>query len=232
MWVTIGLREDLFRAITTYYPMMLAMVFGSMIAGATPLGGGVVAFPVAVLVLGFVPGQGRDFSLMIQSVGMSAASFLIVYWKQHLVEGRGEMLGRMVLMSVIGLIVGFELLGDASPYVVNIVYTTTVVCLVIVFFYDELVRGRLGRAQQCVQSNTDNLPSEGATETTKIDAENADHNNMESTVIAEVAQLDVMESHAGEDDSFRESEHGFDSDLLSGTRTRRTRSPVGFGWRR
>eukprot|EP00966_Prymnesium_polylepis_P100760 2333623-Prymnesium_polylepis.1 len=38
-----------------YYPMTLAMIAGSLIAGSTPLGGGVVAFPIAVLVIGFKP---------------------------------------------------------------------------------------------------------------------------------------------------------------------------------
>ena len=44
------------------------MVLGSFIAGATPLGGGVVAFPVSVLVLNLSPKEGRDFTSFIQSV--------------------------------------------------------------------------------------------------------------------------------------------------------------------
>ena len=123
--------------------MMLAMVIGSMIAGATPLGGGIVAFPVSVLILGFTPPQGRDFSLLIQSVGMTAASFLILYKKQLLLAECGDLMGKLVLMSVIGLIVGFELLGTVSPYIMNIVYTTTVVCIVIVFIYQDFINDRL-----------------------------------------------------------------------------------------
>ena len=41
-----SLWDELFK---DYYPMTLAMIPGSLIAGSTPLGGGVVAFPVAVL---------------------------------------------------------------------------------------------------------------------------------------------------------------------------------------
>mmetsp|Transcript_3040 Transcript_3040/g.6668 ORF Transcript_3040/g.6668 Transcript_3040/m.6668 type:complete len:392 (+) Transcript_3040:199-1374(+) len=143
IWITIGFREDMFTSISIYYPMMLAMIVGSMIAGSTPLGGGIVAFPVSVLVLGFSPTEGRDFSLMIQSVGMTAASFLIFYKKKHLLEGCEDLISRFVLMSVIGIIIGFELVGAASPYIVNIVYTTLVTCVVLVFGYRDFINHRL-----------------------------------------------------------------------------------------
>jgi len=65
------------EAFAGYYPMSLAMIVGCLIAGSTPLGGAVVAFPVAVLVIKFKPVQGRDFAVLIQSVGMTAAAYLI-----------------------------------------------------------------------------------------------------------------------------------------------------------
>ena len=61
-----------------FWPMTLAMILGSLIAGSTPLGGGVVAFPVAVIVINFTAPQGRDFAVLIQSVGMNAAGYLLV----------------------------------------------------------------------------------------------------------------------------------------------------------
>lgn len=42
------------------------MTVGSFIGGSTPLGGGVVAFPVATLLLELTPAQGRDMSALIQ----------------------------------------------------------------------------------------------------------------------------------------------------------------------
>jgi hypothetical protein len=72
-----------------YWPMTLAMVLGSLIAGSTPLGGGVVAFPVAVLVIGFKPGEGRDFTVLIQTVGMNCAAYLIVAYKPQYPRSRG-----------------------------------------------------------------------------------------------------------------------------------------------
>lgn len=57
----------------------VTMIFGSMIAGATSEGGAAVAFPVLTLVMGVAPSIARDFGFMIQSVGMSAASFSILF---------------------------------------------------------------------------------------------------------------------------------------------------------
>lgn len=57
----------------------LTMVFGSMVAGATSEGGAAVAFPILTLVMGVLPSIARDFSFLIQSVGMTAAAFSILY---------------------------------------------------------------------------------------------------------------------------------------------------------
>merc|ERR1719235_2380272 len=78
-----GLWLDAFRS---YYPMTLAMIVGCFIAGSTPLGGAVTAFPVSVLILKFTPVMGRDFSVLIQSIGMTAAAYLILVRKKHLVN--------------------------------------------------------------------------------------------------------------------------------------------------
>ena len=143
VWLTIGIREGvLVSSATNYYPIMIAMVLGSMIAGSTPLGGGVVAFPVSVLVLGFSPDQGRDFCLLIQSVGMTAASFLIFYKKRFLLRECEDMMMKFSVASIVGIILGFECFGNLSPYIVNMMYTTTVACIAIVLAYFDFVAGR------------------------------------------------------------------------------------------
>ena len=54
------------------------MAFGSFVAGSTPAGGGAVAFPVLTKVLGDVAVEAKAFSLMIQSIGMTMATVLIL----------------------------------------------------------------------------------------------------------------------------------------------------------
>eukprot|EP00940_MAST-03C_sp_MAST-3C-sp2_P001397 g1397.t1 len=61
------------------WPFALMMLFGSLVAGGTSEGGGAVAFPVMTLVFERTSFVARDFSLMIQSVGMTAAAFSILY---------------------------------------------------------------------------------------------------------------------------------------------------------
>lgn len=66
------------------YTMTIVMVFGSMVAGATSEGGASIAFPVMTLALNINPVIARDFSFMIQSIGMTAAAFTIIFMKLRL----------------------------------------------------------------------------------------------------------------------------------------------------
>lgn len=61
-----------------YWPSALTMIFGSFVAGVTPLGGGAVAFPVFTKVLDINALDSKYFSLLIQSVGMSFASLFLI----------------------------------------------------------------------------------------------------------------------------------------------------------
>ncbi|CAJ1951708.1 unnamed protein product [Cylindrotheca closterium] len=136
VWLTIALREKvLLDSFRSYYPLSVAMIFGSMIAGSTPLGGGVVAFPISVLVIGFSPSQGRDFSLMIQSIGMTSASFLIVMNKPTLLVKYGELLAKTVLFNLVGLIAG--MFWTISPFAVMCLYTTAVAAFALILAYVE-----------------------------------------------------------------------------------------------
>lgn len=64
--------------------VVITMVFGSMIAGSTSEGGAAIAFPVLTLAMDVSPAIARNFSFMIQSVGMSCASFTILFMKVKL----------------------------------------------------------------------------------------------------------------------------------------------------
>lgn len=53
------------------------MIFGSFVAGASSEGGGAIAFPSLTILYGAHPFVARNFSLAIQSIGMTAAAFVI-----------------------------------------------------------------------------------------------------------------------------------------------------------
>ncbi len=59
----------------------LIMSLGSFVAGISAEGGGAVAFPIFTKVLHILPTDAKQFSLLIQSVGMTMASLFIVYRK-------------------------------------------------------------------------------------------------------------------------------------------------------
>ena len=92
--------------------MSLTMAVGSFIAGATAEGGGAVAFPVMTLLFKVPPPVARDFALMVQSVGMGAASLLIL--------GSGIPVIRPAIVwgglgGLVGVVVGIEVVAPWLP---------------------------------------------------------------------------------------------------------------------
>ena len=68
---------DQWRLFINHWQMSLVMVGGSFTAGASPESGGAFAFPVMSLLYNITPDVIRNFSLVIQSVGMTIASYYI-----------------------------------------------------------------------------------------------------------------------------------------------------------
>lgn len=122
-------------AFTGYWPMSLAMIAGSFIAGSTPLGGAVIAFPVAVLVVKFKPDEGRDFAVLIQSIGMVAAAYLIALKKRHMVDT--WLVQTSCIANTLGVILGFSI---ALPgFWVNVAYMTYAVVFAGVLVYKHAI---------------------------------------------------------------------------------------------
>lgn len=68
--------EDL--ALHETWPLGVAMLFGSFVAGATSEGGGAIAFPVMTLLFAIPAVVARDFGFMCQTVGMGSAALVIL----------------------------------------------------------------------------------------------------------------------------------------------------------
>jgi len=84
LWWAQAIKHDYFSYFPDRYLLSITMIFGASVAGMTSEGGGAVAFPVMTLALGIKPTVARDFSLMIQSCGMTAAAFTIFWMKVKL----------------------------------------------------------------------------------------------------------------------------------------------------
>ncbi len=103
--------------------MSITMAFGSFIAGATSEGGGAVAFPVMTLLFDIKPAVARDFSLMIQAVGMTAAGITILFTRIP-VERHALVWGS--LGGAIGIVLGLEFVaGRISPPYAKMLFMST-----------------------------------------------------------------------------------------------------------
>ena len=84
-----------------------------LFSGMTSEGGGSVAFPVLTLAFDIVPSIARDFSLMIQSCGMTAAAFTI-FWMRVQLEWHSIIF--CSIGGMIGMAIGLEFIDpNLSP---------------------------------------------------------------------------------------------------------------------
>ncbi|MDH5326449.1 MAG: sulfite exporter TauE/SafE family protein [Gammaproteobacteria bacterium] len=78
VWLAILGFDNIVPVFETYWRSSVTMIAGSFVAGATPLGGGAVAFPVLTKVLHVDSLDASIFSLFIQSVGMTFATLYFI----------------------------------------------------------------------------------------------------------------------------------------------------------
>lgn len=113
---------DRWHLFTDNWFMSVTMAVGSFIAGATSEGGGAVAFPVMTLLFKVKPAVARDFSLMIQSVGMTAAA-ITIFWQGIRVERRALLFSS--LGGTIGIIISLEWIAPMlSPIAAKLFFVT------------------------------------------------------------------------------------------------------------
>lgn len=96
LWLVFG--NGLWDTARAHWPMALAMLAGSYVAGSTPMGGGTIGFPILVLLFDQPAQLGRDFSFAVQSIGMTSASIFILSRRQPLAWSmlKGAMLGSLI----------------------------------------------------------------------------------------------------------------------------------------
>ncbi len=131
IWLAFLVDHEPQKLLIDYWSSAVTMLFGSIIAGSTPLGGGAVAFPVFTKILSVSAEQAKLFSLFIQSVGMTFATVFFIslrikifwHWLLFLLPGSAlglyiglyhiQVYGSEVKLasSVLALVIGFVLLN-------------------------------------------------------------------------------------------------------------------------
>ncbi len=111
-WAVIVFGGGLWETVVSHWPIATAMAAGSYFAGATPMGGGTVGFPVLVLLFDQEAAMGRDFSFAVQSIGMTSASIFILATRQPLEK---HMLKWALVGSLVGTPLGAAFIAPLAP---------------------------------------------------------------------------------------------------------------------
>lgn len=146
LWASFMTLTESWHLFADNWFMSVTMALGSFIAGATSEGGGAIAFPVMTLVFDIHPSVARDFSLMIQSVGMTAAALTIIVLK---IPVAWRAIGVVSLGGLFGMVIGQEWISPLmTPPLVKLFFTSLWLGFGLVLFYinrhpERLVREKL-----------------------------------------------------------------------------------------
>ena len=127
LWAILPSNYSISIIAQQYWQSSLTMVAGSFVAGATPFGGGAIAFPVFTKVLHIPPSDAKVFSLAIQSVGMLAASIAIFMMR---IKVLWRVIAWASLGGVLGMLIGSLLLSPVlAPAIIRMLFTVLAVSL-------------------------------------------------------------------------------------------------------
>lgn len=113
-----------------YYPA--TMVVGAFVAGSTPEGGGAVAFPVLNIFLDVDRVLARDFSLMVQSIGMTSASILILSRKESRFADFRPLLW-WVPVGFLGFVIGMATLQQMRVPIIQALFLSLIAAFAIAY---------------------------------------------------------------------------------------------------
>lgn len=126
--------RDLWAAITL--PELLiapVMALGSFVAGSTFLGGGAVAFPAMTKILATDADTAKNFSLAIQSVGMTSASLYILTRIKNL---SFDFMGWYLCSAVLGMLICLLFMqGTFSSIDLRIGFTLFISCFLVIYLW-------------------------------------------------------------------------------------------------
>lgn len=111
-WLRLSGVNQAFLTLQAHWEIAVTMIFGSIVAGGTCMGGGAIAFPVLTKLLHVPSYDAKVFGLAIQSVGMMAATLTIVV-KGLPVEWR--IIRWTSLGGSLGIAIGILLLSSLLP---------------------------------------------------------------------------------------------------------------------
>ncbi len=103
IWGIYMYQSNRYDVFSKHWAAVLTMIFGSFVAGSSPEGSAAIAYPIFTLLLKIEPSVARNFAFAIQSIGMTAASLLIIGLK---IKVETNYIKYVSLGGIFGLIAG------------------------------------------------------------------------------------------------------------------------------
>ena len=123
-----------FLAAHWFYPAI--MVLGGFVAGITPEGGGAVAFPMLSVFFEVERSMARDFSLMIQSVGMTSASIFILTRPATDLRSFRPLLW-YVPVAFAGFVFGMQFLQSLPAYLLQAFFLSLITTFTVAYLFSD-----------------------------------------------------------------------------------------------
>lgn len=136
-----------------YWHYPLIMVLGAFVAGVTPEGGGAVAFPMLSVFFDIDRALARDFSLMIQSVGMTSASIFVLTQPGMELRAFRPLLAMLPIVCV-GFVIGMLTLQSLPVYLIQSLFLSMIAAFAFSYAWGD---HRGTREILCLRSNHDYL---------------------------------------------------------------------------
>lgn len=139
VWLTIPSPNKAISNMIANWEIAVTMIFGSMVAGGTSMGGGAVAFPVLTKWLEIPAHEAKVFSLAIQSIGMGAASLTIIAMRTRV---EWQFIRWATLGGIAGIILGTVYLEPIlTPQLIKMSFTMMISSFaVVVLIFNRIPR--------------------------------------------------------------------------------------------
>lgn len=133
VWIVLFIAFDCIDILAQnwFYPAI--MVVGAFVAGVTPEGGGVVAFPALNIFIGIERSLARDFSLMIQSVGMTSASIFILT-QRSCNRSQFKPLLKFIPISFAGFVAGMLALQAIPVFIIQALFVSLITTFTVTYY--------------------------------------------------------------------------------------------------
>lgn len=136
VWIGLFYRYCSFDFLQAHWHYPLIMVVGAFVAGLTPEGGGAVAFPVLNVFFDIDRVLARDFSLMIQSVGMTSASIFVL--SQPGIDRKTfRPLLLLLPLAFFGFVIGMLTLQAIPVYVIQALFLSMITAFAFAYAWCE-----------------------------------------------------------------------------------------------